>query len=338
MLLQVQLIELYGAPAPALSGMLTAYGAHLIANPSQNTLLCIKAKGAATTRRSAGLPSLITGILGADPGGPLFHLAIRDLQGEVDAVPNVVAKYGDPLPQVHALNCLKAIFISTVLGPSSEQYIVSALDIAGSCLRSKSWAIRNCGLMLFRALIDRLIGSTDTQNLAEVGETKTARISYNDYPNLFEIVTGLLTPDLISSDSTEAALESVFPALKIIQRMPPPADQQKAIRSLVFKLCESPHWHVRDMAARTFARLVHDRELRPILNDILPQSLLHQNHVHGKLLCISYLVQPRLRQLEPDSSSMYWRTIVSSLLMKANRCFGLQSSARTPRIATQYAL
>jgi hypothetical protein len=268
----------------------------LITNHEQDTLGCVKAKGSATTRRSAGLPFLITGILGADPGGPLFHLAIKDLQLEAEAAPNMTSSHEDPLPQVHALNSLKAIFISTILGPSSEQYIVSTLNIAGRCLRSQSWAIRNCGLMLFRALIDRLIGSTDSQNLDEEGESKTARISYNDYPNLLGIVIGFLTPDLSSSVSTEAALESVFPALKIIQRMPPPADQQKSIRALIFKLCESPHWHVRDMAARTFARLVQDAEVINVLNEIIPHTLSHQNHIHGRLLCVSYLVEPILRR------------------------------------------
>jgi hypothetical protein len=256
----------------------------------------VKAKGSATTRRSAGLPALITGILGADPGGPLFHQAIKDLQIEAEVVPKEKSSHGDPLPQVHALNSLKAIFISTILGPSSEQYIVSTLSISGHSLRSQSWAIRNCGLMLFRALIDRLIGSTDSQNLDDDGEVKTARISYNDYPKLLEIVIGLLTPDLESSVSTEAALESVFPALKIIQRMPPPAQQQKSIRALVFKLCESPHWHVRDMAARTFAILVNNAELIPVLKETLPHTLARQNHVHGRLLCISYLIEPTLRR------------------------------------------
>lgn len=237
----------------------------------------------------------MTGILGADPGGPLFHRAIKDLQLEAAAAPNLDSSQEESLPQVHALNSLKAIFISTVLGPSSESYLVSTLSIAGRCLRSQSWAIRNCGLMLFRALIDRLLGSTDSQNLDDDGEVKAARISYNDYPKLLDIVTELLIPDSDAFGPVGAALESVFPALQIIQRMPPPEHEQKRIRDLVFNLCVSSHWHIRDMAARTFARLVPHTEVDSVLRDMVPMRLDDQNSVHGRLLCIQHLMEPIFR-------------------------------------------
>ncbi|KAE9992852.1 hypothetical protein EG327_007479 [Venturia inaequalis] len=261
----------------------------------KDTLGCIQHQASATTRRSAGLPSLITGILGADPGGASFQQAIKDLQTVAAATPPLVNSYGDELPQVHALNSLRAIFTSTVLGPSSESYLVSTLNIAGRCLRSQIWAIRNCGAMLFRALIDRLLGSTDSQNHDDDGDVKTARITYNDYPKLLEIVTELLYPEADAFGHVEGALESVFPALKIIQRMPPPEHELKRVRDLVFRLCISSHWHIRNMAARTFANLVSKAEFGTVLCDLVPLSRGDQNAVHGRLLCIDYLMDPIFR-------------------------------------------
>jgi hypothetical protein len=276
-----------------------------VTNEYQDTLSCISDKGSTTTRRSAGLPSLITGLLGADPGGPLFLVAMKDLQKVIQSVEHDKTIHGDPLPQVHALNCLKAIFISTVLGPSSEPYIVSALDIAGQCLTSKTWAIRNCGLMLFRALIDRLLGSTDSHNWSEDGQIKTPRLSYNDYPTLLDIVLKLLTFDTSQPDSPETALESVFPALKILQRVPPPQHRRTEIRELVLGFCGSSHWHVRDMAARTLSGLVPELTLLQIVDEFVPDLSLGQNSAHGRLLCISYVVKSRLRDANNETKGKF---------------------------------
>jgi hypothetical protein len=229
---------------------------------------------------------------------------MKDLQNEVQNVQSHTSNHGDPLPQVHALNCLKAIFTSTVLGPSTEPYIVSALDIAGQCLTSRTWAVRNCGLMLFRALIDRLLGSTDSQNWSEDGQIKAPRLSYNDYPSLLDIVFKLLTPDTTQLETTETALESVFPALKIVERIPPPQNRREEIRELVFKLCSSSHWHVRDMAARTLSSLVPEKSLIQIVDEFAPTTSLSQNSVHGQILCISYLVKSRIRDSSEATHSI----------------------------------
>ena len=41
------------------------------------------------------------------------------------------------LPQVHALNCLREIFISTKLGKSVEDYVAECMDLAASRLESQ---------------------------------------------------------------------------------------------------------------------------------------------------------------------------------------------------------
>ncbi len=40
------------------------------------------------------------------------------------------------LPQVHALNCLKSIYIDTKIAAYSDKYIESGLDLAVLCLES----------------------------------------------------------------------------------------------------------------------------------------------------------------------------------------------------------
>jgi hypothetical protein len=243
----------------------------------------------------------MVGLLAASPNSPLFKQAIDDLLAETNLATEERVVHGDPLPQVHALNCLRSIFTNTILGPYTEPYIAACLSLAGKCLTSDIWAIRNCGLMLFRALIDRLLGSTDSQNWSEISKSAaTPQFSYNDFPDLLDMVLSLLAPDSTRLTSAKSALEGVFPALKLIQRLPPPLERRPQVQQLVLRLCRSPHWHVRDMAARSFAGLIPVAKRCGVAKDLIPEFDMEQNFIHGRLLCISHIVKSELQSSERD--------------------------------------
>ena len=224
---------------------------------------------------------------------------------EAEVATAVGARHGDSLPQVHALNCLRAVFINTTLGQHTEPYIATCLTLAGKCLTNEIWAIRNCGLMLFRALIDRLLGSADSQNWTEdLDSAANARISYDDFPDLFDIVLRLLTTDTAQLNSAQSALESVFPALKLVQRIPPPSARRSEVKNLVLRLCGSPHWHVRDMAARTYALLTPNSDRVEDASMSVPNLSTGQNMLHGHLLCISWLLRLHRRSGDSDMESL----------------------------------
>src|ERR1700761_9526317 len=95
----------------------------------QRILQCIQDRELSITRRSAGIPSLVVGILSAEPDGTLFAKAIHILR-QLALSPTVDHLAGGVSPQVHALNCLKAIFTNASLGRSSEKYIADGLELA----------------------------------------------------------------------------------------------------------------------------------------------------------------------------------------------------------------
>lgn len=250
----------------------------------------------------------MTGILSANPDGPLFVRAMQDLQAEARVGIAKIRASEVYLPQVHALNCLKDIFTSTKLGQRSEAFIPQALDLAGERLQSRTWAIRNCGLMLLRALIDRLFGTNESQ-ASDFNHSNASRMSYHRYPNLLEIVVALLRTrerDLKNDRTNQAVktqtLESVFPALEILRRAPPPAERVEEIRGLVENLLRSRDWHVRDMAARVMARLSVLYPRDGDLSDLLLHCRVNgQNELHGRLLSVQYIL--RMRMLGIKSSS-----------------------------------
>lgn len=103
-------------------------------------LAIIDENASALTRRSAGIPAIVTGILSAFPSGEFFDHVVVDLQAIADG-PVEHSESSDQLrlPQVHALNCLKDIFTDALLGPASEPYIADTLEISAGCLGSQMY-------------------------------------------------------------------------------------------------------------------------------------------------------------------------------------------------------
>lgn len=109
----------------------------VIADLPQGAIDIIRKKASALTRRSAGLPSIVVGVLSAFPETDLFTNIILDLQAIANTpVESEAGSQNPKLPQVHALNCLKDIFVDTRLGSSTEPHVANTLDIAAGCLES----------------------------------------------------------------------------------------------------------------------------------------------------------------------------------------------------------
>jgi hypothetical protein len=169
--------------------------------------------------------------------------------------------------------------------------------------------------MLFKALIERLLGSDEAQDWKERERAKTSRFSYDNYPSLVTILVELLEPskDLKIMETPESGsspldlhgAEGVFPALQILRQAQPPGDLTK-IRGLVRGLLSSPHWHMRDMAARTYVSLRATNESYHELSPVLDTIPSNHNEQHGRLLVVKYLLKKLLRD-ETQCSKSSWK-------------------------------
>lgn len=182
------------------------------------------------------------------------------------------------------------------------------LELAASGLRSEVWAIRNCGLIFLRSLIDCLFGSQESKSMIEAGwDGKANRIAYHRYPSLPAALRNLLKSGhetLAQTAATASAAESVFPALDIIRRAGPPELLRDEIQVHVAVYLSSPVWHVRELAARTLTScLLHDKWLqtiRSIFRDAdASKTGNRQNHIHGVLLALKYVIE-RLSEVALD--------------------------------------
>lgn len=113
----------------------------------QKTISLIQEKGSLITRRSAGIPAIIIGILASEDSVDIFSKTLRDLHNIADSKVALSADAVD-FPQVHALNCLKAIISSTKLAARVDQHIVSTLRLAARCLSSDVSVFTSLGQVL----------------------------------------------------------------------------------------------------------------------------------------------------------------------------------------------
>lgn len=150
---------------------------------------------------------------------------------------------------------------------------------------------------------------TDYQGFGgKSGSEPGARISFQKYPGLVQLLSNLLVPPQKASGAEKAdsamVTERVFPALELIaEKIPNAADTDDAkLLGLIWEHLKSNVWGIREHAARVYASLL-DRS--NILHDI--QSLLNardaetENYLHGESLCIRY----SLRRLAFTPSALW---------------------------------
>jgi len=90
--------------------------------------------------------------------------------------------------------------------------------------------------------------------------------------------------------------EGVFPALQILRQAPPIEEEHDAILTLVLHLVSSPHWHLRDMAARTLASLYNPPDDFITITALLDSIERESNVQHGLLLALKYIMKRFLRK------------------------------------------
>ncbi|CAN6639216.1 tRNA (32-2'-O)-methyltransferase regulator Trm732p [Trichomonascus vanleenenianus] len=237
------------------------------------------------TRRSGGLPHLLTAILIADPNPekPLLKktfeklLAIAYLPAETSGQDKV------SLPQVHAFNCIKAVFIESALSSYSLAYIDKALELAIQSFGHEVWAIRNCAVMLFTALQNRLFGP----------KSMSARLFFSKYRAIQPVLLSHLENHVKNLGSDYIVYrnqaETVYPVLTVLTKLEGVNgyDGLNDFIPLVTKCLKSRVWKIREMAARTLGCLVPSEQVHTIAENLLcGASLRDQNDLHGRSLAL----------------------------------------------------
>lgn len=104
---------------------------------------------------------MITGILSAHSKSPGFDEVLAELKSVAQMPSALSEKDETALPQVHAMNCLKEIFKSSVLGKRCESHIAECLEIAADSLSSEMYVFKEEIFRLLIILVDGQFATAD---------------------------------------------------------------------------------------------------------------------------------------------------------------------------------
>ncbi|KAI9479552.1 putative death-receptor fusion protein-domain-containing protein [Zychaea mexicana] len=274
----------------------------------EDNLASITSNNISVTRRSAGLPLCILAIVSSERSSKkkMLDQTMRRLLELANQEPPPDADQRIDMPQVHAYNILRTIFMDAKLATAVLGYASDGFSLAISGFSSSSWAIRNCAVMLFSTLLQRTFGTKKTRDEHSAVNKLTGREFFTRYPQLhpylleqLEIAVDQL---LAKSTATSTVHPGLYPILTLLSRLHPSvmdgASQVTAMAPfvpLVTSCAVSAIFKTREMAARALVPLISSSDLAQtvlMLLDVPQEST--QNEIHGRLLQVQFLLRGHL--------------------------------------------
>ncbi|XP_051031141.1 thyroid adenoma-associated protein [Phodopus roborovskii] len=258
------------------------------------------------TRRSAGIPFYIQALLASEPKKGKMDLLKITMKELISLALSVDASTGT-VPQVHALNILRALFRDTRLGENIIPYIADGAKAAILGFTSPVWAVRNSSTLLFSSLITRIFGVKRGKDELSKTNRMTGREFFSRFPELYPFLLKQLETVANTVDSEMGKPDrhpSMFLLLLVLERLyPSPMDGTSSALSLapfvpfIIRCGHSPIYRSREMAARALVPFITVDQIPSTLHallDSLPNSTdqcFQQNHIHGTLLQVFHLLQ-----------------------------------------------
>ncbi|KAI8979250.1 putative death-receptor fusion protein-domain-containing protein [Mycotypha africana] len=285
--------------------LLTCGDTDLVQLPAQwlqENLDSLTSSNISITRRSAGLPLCILAIVSSESSvkRELLNRAMNYLMQLAREIPPENADQRIDLPQVHAYNIMRSIFMDSKLGSYVLEYASKGFSLAIGGFSSRSWAIRNCSVMLFSTLLQRTFGTKKIRDEHSHVNTLTGREFFVRFPDLHPYLIKQLeiaVEQLLNNSLAASVHPGLYPILTLLSRMQPSSfdlEEEESVLNpfipLVSACAASAIYKTREMAARALVPLVSN--VTPTLEklfDIPEQST--QNEIHGRLLQVQFLLR-----------------------------------------------
>uniref|UniRef100_A0A663ER01 tRNA (32-2'-O)-methyltransferase regulator THADA n=1 Tax=Aquila chrysaetos chrysaetos TaxID=223781 RepID=A0A663ER01_AQUCH len=251
------------------------------------------------TRRSAGIPFYIQALLASEPKKSKTDL-LKMTMKELISLAAPLNESPSVIPQVHALNILRALFRDTRLGENIMPYVADGIQVAILGFTSPVWAVRNSSTLLFSALITRIFGVKRGKDENSKKNRMTGREFFSRFPSLYPFLLKQL--EVVTN-----TLNSLFLLLLILGRLyPSPMDGTYSALSMapfvpfIIRCGHSPVYRSREMSGRALVPFVTVNEVPHTVLSLLeglPDSTspcIRQNNIHGTLLQVFHLLQSYL--------------------------------------------
>ncbi|NWR31265.1 THADA protein, partial [Tachuris rubrigastra] len=261
------------------------------------------------TRRSAGIPFYIQALLASEPKKSKTDL-LKMTMKELIPLATPLNESLSVIPQVHALNILRALYRDTRLGENIMPYVADGIKASILGFMSPVWAVRNSSTLLFSALITRIFGVKREKDENSKKNRMTGGEFFSRFPSLYSFLLKQLevVTNTLSSEIEELKVHpSLFLLLLILGRLyPSPMDGTHSALSMapfvpfIIRCGHSPVYRCREMSGRALVPFVMVNEVPHTVLSLLeglPNSTSHcirQNSIHGTLLQVFHLLQSYL--------------------------------------------
>uniref|UniRef100_A0A670K2N2 tRNA (32-2'-O)-methyltransferase regulator THADA n=1 Tax=Podarcis muralis TaxID=64176 RepID=A0A670K2N2_PODMU len=249
------------------------------------------------TRRSAGIPFYIQALLASEPKKGKTRL-LKMTMKELISLVSPSSTPPSTIPQVHALNILRALFKDTRLGENIIPYVADGMRAAILGFTSSVWAVRNSSTLLFSTLITRIFGVKRGKDENSKKNRMTGREFFTRFPNLY--------PFLLK-ESIFKLHPSLFLLLLILGKLyPSPMDGTYSALNMapfapfILRCGHSPVYRSRELAGRALVPFIMVNQVPQTVSSLLAglpdctDLCIRQNAVHGTLLQVFHLLQSYL--------------------------------------------
>ena len=287
----------------------------------QQNLSLLRSHTQLISRRSGGLPYLITAILNGMSSDPqLTEECIKYTFKELLSIASQEYSFDGTeimdIPQVHAYNCMKHI-VGEIQNSTVDEFISAALEISFQNLDHESWSMKNAAVMTFTSLQLRIFGSNQ---MGDVLPRMNAPLFFLKYPGVSQILLDKL-------ENSHDKVNVIIPVLSILSRLAShkPDDERVAVFLDVLNSKFLGHrvWKVREMSSSVIASLYHSSKISEMAMNLADRILemSSYNKIHGALLCIANI----LRNFTADDKDR-----LCDIVVKMTDFFDLLSKAKSP--------
>ncbi|XP_061646816.1 thyroid adenoma-associated protein isoform X1 [Phyllopteryx taeniolatus] len=273
-----------------------------VKSSDQSSKLC-------ATRRSAGIPFYIQALVTSEPKSSSCSLLKRTMRELITLAMPAAGRNTDSstVPQVHALNILRALYRDTRLGENIICFVSDGMQAAILGFTSPVWAVRNSSTLLFSTLITRIFGVKKGRDEHSKKNRMTGREFFTRFPALYPFLLSHLKEAAVSveSDSGQVKLHpSLFLLLLVLSRLYPfTMDGSSSPLGLarfmpfIIRCGRSAVYRTREMAARALVPFVLITQVSSTVHSLLQElpedtgPQIQHNYIHGTLLQVLFLLQ-----------------------------------------------
>ncbi|CUM67034.1 uncharacterized protein PRCAT00004722001 [Priceomyces carsonii] len=268
----------------------------------QSNLDLVTSKSQLISRRSGSLPYLITAILVAEQKSCSSKDLAKYATQRLFNIAEIPLKYDEKfdIPQVHAFNCLQQIFDDTALNSVCQDILASSLNLAITNFSSPSWSIRNCSVMLYTSLRQKVFGKTKM-------DSKSSKINSKVFFARYQGIQVILLESLKTCMNNEQLTSALFPALDILANLHFSDDiSVSEFYPLLEKLLGSPSWNIRQMAAHALVETLENDIILETMSRMMSNfSEISFNKIHGNLLFILQAIKRYQSSDKSEVSSLF---------------------------------